>query len=198
MKITVSVSNRAAQALRDAPATMERHIDPKLSRGAEEVAREAKRLAPKLYSTLASSIRAERVGQMNYRVSTGMNYARAAEEGTGPAAGKARYYPNPESLMQFLMMTPSWRGRIARVGIANSGGWATSFNAKGTWAKLGSKRRGTQELELWLRSRAMAWAIYMKGTKAQPYMKPAAEAKTSRLIELVRQGVVGGLREVRG
>lgn len=197
--ITVTIHDEAARkAVGNARSAIEFAVSQQLARGADEVAREAKRLAPKLYSTLASSIRAERVGALHYRVSTGMNYARAAEEGTGPAAGKARYYPNPESLMQYLRMSPSARGRLGRIMGPTRDGWNSAFSGDGKWGRKGSKRRGGQELELWFRSRAMAWAIYNKGTKAQPYMAPALEAKRSRLFDLVQQGVADGVRGVFG
>lgn len=172
--ISIDIS-RARDALGRIPAAVERAVEVKLWRGAEEVAIEAKELAPKLYSNLVNSIRAQHIGALHYEVVTGVHYARGVEEGTGPVAGKARYYPNPESLLQFLRMTPSMRGF--------------------SWARLNSAKRGGQDLELWFRSRAMAMAIYNKGTKPHPFMKPAADNKRSRVIELVNQGVDEGLRE---
>ena len=115
---------------------------------------------------------------MHYQVVEGMNYGRAVEEGTGPAAGKQKYYPNPDSLQQYLMMTPSMRGF--------------------SWGRRGSAKRGEQELDIWFRSRALAWAIYNNGTKAHPYMAPALKSKRSRLFELVQQGVDQGIKEVFG
>lgn len=171
--VTVDIS-RARDALGRIPAEVERAVEVQLALGAEEVARDAKRNAPKLYSTLANSIRAERVGALHYRVSTGMNYARGVEEGTGPAAGKARYYPNPESLLQYLQMSPQMR--------------------RFEWKRKGSLMRDLQEAVLPLRAKQMAWAIYMKGTKARPFMQPAAEANRSRLFELVALGVDEGLK----
>lgn len=53
-------------------------------RGAEDLARAAKRNAPKAFSALTNSIRAEQVGELHFRVATGTNYARAVEEGRRP------------------------------------------------------------------------------------------------------------------
>lgn len=44
----------------------------------------------------------------------------------------------------------------------------------------------------------IARAISRRGTRAQPYMRPAAERMESRVFELMRQGVAAGLREAFG
>jgi hypothetical protein len=175
--ITVKVDHaRAVAAFRKAPEVMHRHVDAGLSRGAQEVANEARTLAPKLFSTLTNSILASQVGPLHWRVQPGVNYARDVEEGTGPAAGRSRYYPNPEALQQYIMLSPKMRGH--------------------KWAKPGSRARGEQELNIWFRARALAWYIYAHGTKPQPYMAPAVEAKRSRVIDLVREAAARGAREV--
>lgn len=177
--ISISIDARRAQAaFARAPQVMVRAIDVKLARGAEEVARTAKRGAPKLFSTLINSIRAQRIGALHYEVSSGVNYARSVEEGTGPAVGKARYFPNVESLQQYLMHAPSYR----------------RFNLK----RAGSRGRSDQEMDTVWRAKAWAWYIYNHGTKPQPYMQPAADASRSRLFELVQQGVDEGIKEVFG
>ncbi|SCX40416.1 hypothetical protein [Nitrosospira sp. Nsp1] len=177
MHIQFKVSSKEAQAaFALAPEAMERNLEVFLSRGAQDVARDARSRAPKLFSTLTNSIMAARVGPLHWRVSPSVNYAVYAEEGTGPAAGQARYYPNPDSLLQYLRLAPSYRR-----------------------FKLGprdSRKRGEQELDLWFRARQMAWAIYTKGTKAQPFMRPAANAMQSRVFALLNEGVDAGLREV--
>lgn len=176
-QITVKVNSKHAQeAFRKAPVRMRQMVDDALWRGGEEVAREARTLAPKLFSTLTNSIIVRREFPLYVRVSSGVNYARAVEEGTGPAAGRARYYPNPDSLQQYILHSPKMRGH--------------------KWAKPGSTKRGAQELDIWFRSRALAWHIYHHGTKPQPFMAPAAEAKRSRVIELVNAAVYQGVREV--
>lgn len=150
-------TQRVREAFKRAPQVMERTIDVKLARGAEEVARAAKRGAPKAFSNLVNSIRAQRVGALHYEVSEGMNYGRAVEEGTRP------HFPNPDALRP-------WVERV-----------------------LGVSGKEADD-KAWM----IARAISKRGTRAQPYMQPAADANRSRLFELVQQGVDEGLREVFG
>ncbi|SEO64057.1 HK97 gp10 family phage protein [Nitrosovibrio sp. Nv6] len=179
MHIRYQVASKEAQEAFDrAPDVMERNLEPFLKRGAYDVADEARARVPGLFGTLRQSILPASVGKLHWRVSPGMNYAVDVEEGTGPAAGKARYYPNPDNLLQYLRLAPSYRG----------------FK----WTPRKSRKREEQELDLWFRSRQMAWAIYNKGTKAQPFMEPAAKKMESRVFVLLREGVDTGLREVFG
>ena len=66
------------------------------------------------------------------------------------------------------------------------------------WAKKGSRKRGEQDVELWLRSRAWAMAIYARGTRPHPFMRPALEENRDRCAELVRREALNGVREVFG
>lgn len=156
--ISISIdSQRVREAFSRAPQAMERAIDVKLARGAEEVAREAKHNAPKAFSNLVNSIRAERIDALHYQVAEGMNYGRAVEEGGKPhGVGSDKLIP--------------WVERV--IGV-----------------------RGKEARD---KAFLIARAIRRRGTRAQPYMQPAAEAKTSRLFALVNQGVDEGLREVFG
>lgn len=154
--ITIDVS-RAKAAMARMPSVVENVVDVWLARGAEEVAREAKQQAPKAFSNLVNSIRAERIGLMHYQVSEGMNYGRAVEEGTGP------HFPNPDALRPWVERVLGVRGKEA-------------------------------DNTAWL----IARAISRRGTRAQPYMRPAFDAKRSRLFELVQQGVDQGIKEVFG
>jgi hypothetical protein len=153
--ITISVDISRAQAgFKRAPEVMARRIDAKLSRGAEEVARDGKRNAPKAFSNLVNSIRADNIGPLHYRVSEGMNYGRAVEEGTRP------HMPNSENLIPWVERVLGVRGKEAR-----------------------------------RKAFLIARAISRRGTRAQAYMRPAADANRSRLFELANQGVDEGLRE---
>ena len=67
-----------------APKVMERNIRRFLSRGAQDVAREERRQAPKAFSTLTQSIRVDEVGFLHFRVATGTNYAVHVAEGRFP------------------------------------------------------------------------------------------------------------------
>lgn len=167
MDVRIEIHDEQAKAmLTQVDSRVRQAVHDAIWRGAEELARVAKRNAPTLFATLNSSIRAEQVGELHFRVATGVNYARAVEEGTGPAAGKKKYYPNPIALQQYLMQSPRMRGH--------------------KWAKAGSRKRGEQELDIWFRSRALAWYIYQHGTKPQPYMQPAFESQKDRIIANVQ------------
>lgn len=151
--VTVDVS-RAKDGLAKARPAMERAIEPKLARGAEEVARNAKGNVAKAFSNLVNSIRAERIEAMHYQVSEGMNYGRAVEEGSAP------HFPNPDNLRP-------WVERV--LGLHDKAARDAAF--------------------------LIARAISRRGTRAQPYMQPAAEGNVSRLFELVQAGVDEGLKE---
>lgn len=82
MEVRVEVdASRLRAALSRAPAVIRRHVDGALSRGALEVAREARRRAPKAFSTLTNSIHATPVGDLHYQVAPGVNYAPWVEGG---------------------------------------------------------------------------------------------------------------------
>jgi hypothetical protein len=153
-----------------------RNEEQMIERGAAEVAITAKTLAPKFQSGLVNSILSERIGEMHFVVSQGVNYGRAVEEGTGPAVGRPKYYPNVDNLYAVLQASPSSR-RFA-------------------WAAKSSPKREGQRLELWFRARAWAWFIYQHGTKAQPHMRPALEQNRSVLMGLVSEGAANGIREM--
>lgn len=181
MRISIKVDDKLARAaMQRTPGVVERHMELGLERGADEVAREARSNASKrdLFGTLRNSIHVEHPGLLRYVVATATNYAKAVEEGTGPAVGNKRYYPNPDSLQQYLMQSPKMRGH--------------------KWARKDSAKRGGQELDIWFRSRALAWYIYNHGTKPQPFMAPAAAEKEDRVRQLVRASVMDGVREVFG
>lgn len=84
--ISVKIDNaRAREALQRFPAAFERAVDPAMWRGAKEIARIARSLAPKAFSTLANSIDARKAGPLHYEVAPAVNYARMVEEGVkGP------------------------------------------------------------------------------------------------------------------
>lgn len=179
--ITLKIDDQAARAaLARFRPVVERNIEQSMDRAATELSDEMRNLAAEhdVTGTLKESVIVRQFGPLSRFIGPTANYARAAEEGTGPAAGKARYYPNPDNLLQWLTQSPAVRGF----------GWAKKFSAK----------RGGQELELWFRSRALAWAIYNKGTKAHPIVAPTAEKMTPRALDLMRFGVDAGIKEAFG
>lgn len=134
------------------PAAVEKSVDAKLWRGTEEVARAAKGKAPKAFSNLVNSIRAERIGPLHYRVVEGMNYGRAVEESARP------HHVNSAKLIPWVERVLGVRGKDARD-----------------------------------KAFLIARSIAMRGTRAQPYMQPAAEAMAPRVRELVMLGVEEGI-----
>ncbi len=79
------VDDRAViEAFDKAPKIMRSHIRKGLRRGGIEVARLARRLAPKAFSTLTQSIKQTVISDFRVDVIAAANYARAVEEGTGP------------------------------------------------------------------------------------------------------------------
>lgn len=180
-EIKVTIDNaRVTEALAKAPGVIERHAEIGLQRGAEETAREMKAVLTTnrsaARSTLIQSIRAVRLEKLHYFVGPAVNYARMVEEGTGPAAGRRAYMPNPTFLRDYVKQ---------RSGI----------NFKG---KPGSTRRRQAMDEI--RDRAFALAVHIRrhGTKPHPFVAPTREKMQPRIRELVEPSVARGLREVFG
>lgn len=152
--ISVHVDDKdVLAAMLRAPTVIKAHVGRKLNRAALEVAREARRAAPKAFSTLTQSIRASRIAQLEYHVAPGVNYARAVEEGTKP------HFPNPDVLRP-------WVERV-----------------------LGAKGKEADN-----KAFMIARHISRHGTKAHPFMAPTAKKMEDRVMNLVREGVVDGLR----
>lgn len=152
--ISVHVDNQAVMAaMLRAPVSVKAHVSLKLDRAAKEVARQARRVAPKAFTTLAQTIKDSRIAQLEYHVTPGENYARSVEKGTRP--GKM---PNPDALRP-------WVERV--------------LGARGHDAKN--------------KAFLIARNIARHGTRAQPYMAPTAIKMESRVMQLVREGVVDGL-----
>ena len=180
MNLQIRIDYETVRAgLAKAEGVLHRHIDGGLSQGAQAIADEARERAPKSESTLWHSIHSKRIGNLYYEAGASAMHAAYVEHGTGPAVGKKRYYPNPDNLFQYLMTNVRARG-FKR--------WSRSTKP--------GKDRGSQELDVWFRSRAFAWWIYQHGTKPQPFMAPAAEAKRDACTAFVRAAVDAGLKEI--
>ena len=180
-RIEVRVTARAQQAFMRSKEVLNRRLSEGVLRGAHEVARLARGKVPKVQSALVNSIRAQMIrnpgaNEIGAEAVTGVAHAQYVEEGTGPQAGRPRYYPNPDSLMDYLMNTPASRGPLAR----------------------GKNRQEQQRLDIWFRSRALAMAIYQRGTKATPFMEPARVEGTPRVQRMVREAVRQAERDVFG
>lgn len=171
MKLGIELNSKAALAAFDkAPAVMNRALSRYLDRAAQEVAREARSAAPKVYSTLVQSIRVYQVGVLARLVAPSVNYARAVEEGTKPG-----YMPPTGPLMDWIKL----RGGVRM-------------------ARKGSKKRAGQETELRARAFGLARFIFAHGTKAHPFMAPTAAKMQSRVHQLLREGAAAGVQDVFG
>lgn len=188
--IRVEVDAAQAQwAFRRAPEVMARFVGLGAEQGADVVTRAARENTSEaggfadLFGNLRNSIATwpmDKLGpdEVGFEARAGVRHAVFVEEGTGPASGHARYYPDPDALLAVLMHSPRSRGY--------------------KWARKGSAKRGGQEVELWLRSRAWAMSIYAKGTQPHPFMRPAAERSEAAVRGVVADWVGRGIAEVFG
>lgn len=182
-------SDQALWAFERAPDVMDRYVRMGTQAGADVVTAVAKENSSEsggfadVFGALRESIRTYVTeglpeGKIGHESRASVKYAAWVEEGTGPAAGHARYYPDPDALLAVLRHSPRSRGY--------------------KWARKGSKKRGTQDVELWLRSRAWAMSIYARGTRPHPFMAPAAERSEARVREVIGAWVGQGIAEVFG
>jgi hypothetical protein len=87
MDITVTIDDaRVRRGLERFPDRITAAVEVALRRGAMEMARTARGYAPKAFSTLMNSIKADRVGPLHYVVAPHVNYGPFVERGRG--AGK--------------------------------------------------------------------------------------------------------------
>lgn len=175
LKITIDDA-QVRQALERMPDVVVRHVDSNLWKGSQALAVTARHNASAhdAFATNREAIHARKLGPLHFQVVAGSNYARALEEGTGPAAGKRAYMPDPEKLQDYIKR----RHRITFTGRRDS-----------------RKRRG-QEREIRERAWGMARAIAKHGTEPYPFMAPALEEHRSRLHQLVQEGAIAGAAAV--
>lgn len=168
----------AIAALQRSPDVVGRRVEQGLERGADELARTARDNAARRdwLGTLKQSIHVEHPAPLHYAVVTGTNYARAVEEGTGPAAGKPPYFPNWTALIPYVKSKATRGGEQLK--------------------RAGSTARFFQEAEFENRAFQLARYISHHGTKPAPYMAPALAEKEGRIRQLVRQSAIEGAREV--
>jgi len=90
-------SAKAAGALAQSPEILEKHLGRAISRIVGEIARDARRKAPKAFSTLTNSIRPQIIRPLEGVVAPGVDYARIVEEGTGPGG-----FPPERTLLDWI------------------------------------------------------------------------------------------------
>ena len=97
LDIRSKIPSRLMKDINRAPRVFERHLDRGARRGAQEVAREERRVVEKAFSTLTQSIGVDRLGPGSYLIGPTVDYAEAVEKGTGPGG-----FPPIPSLMQWI------------------------------------------------------------------------------------------------
>lgn len=178
MKLVYVKDAQALAALERAPEVFRRQLHADLARGAEMLQKRAQGMVRSNSGAreLAARITVLEEGELSFRITPAVQYAVFVEKGTGPAVGKPRYYPNPDALMDYLITNTRYRGH--------------------KWSRPGSKKRLTQEEDLHDRSRAWAWHIYNRGTKPQPFMRPAFEETKPAILALLKGGAARAAAEV--
>lgn len=159
-KLDLSGAARFAQM----PRQLDAHLDFAFDRIGLEGVRVMRREAPKFQSLLTNSVHSERTGPYQVTVAPGVNYAAYVNNGTGPAAGNARYVVNPEKLYEWVKAHPSISFRNTR---------------------RGSAARAAQYDEI--RDRAWALAAYISrhGTKPNDFVGRAATFMEKRAPEIL-------------
>lgn len=101
MSLELTIDSRELQrALLAGPHVLEKHLDRAIGRTVQEMARSARRHAPKAVSTLVNTIKPEQPSALEGRVVVGVDYARAVEEGT--AGGR---FPPVDNILDWVKVT---------------------------------------------------------------------------------------------
>jgi hypothetical protein len=96
--LSLQIHNRGLmQALSQGPAVLRKHMHNAVLRSVMEIARSARRYAPKGFSTLTQSISQRMVDALTGEVAPHVDYARMVEEGTGPGG-----WPSDEALVRWI------------------------------------------------------------------------------------------------
>ncbi|MFA7666455.1 MAG: HK97-gp10 family putative phage morphogenesis protein [Burkholderiaceae bacterium] len=89
MSLELTVDSRELQrAMLASPAILGKHLTRAIERVTLEMARDARRRAPKAFSTLTQSINSAMVSPVEGLVFAGADYARLVEEGTRGGSGR--------------------------------------------------------------------------------------------------------------
>lgn len=153
---------------------------------AERLAAEMRRRAPKgVRSTLANSVRVQRMGPYEFLVKPDVAYAVNVEKGRKPGKGLPRFFdPAAASAVAWL------QGML--------GAAARAANPKYRRGRLGSRRRTAEEQDL--RDRYFMWSrsVKARGIKAQPFVKPTADALRAEVQAGLVAAVQAGLARMKG
>jgi len=87
---------RFLKAMQKAPIEVSEQVDLAVSKAAQQTADKLREAAPKAFSTLTNSIKADKIGHFEYRAAPHVNYAESVELGRQP--GKI---PNVEEITRW-------------------------------------------------------------------------------------------------
>jgi len=96
--ISLQISNRGLlQALSQGPEVLRKHLTLAVLRSVMEIARSARRHAPKAFSTLTQSIKHQMIDPLTGEVAPHVDYAEMVETGTGPGG-----LPTDETMLRWI------------------------------------------------------------------------------------------------
>lgn len=180
MKLTHN-ADQIARRYRSAATAVRAHLAAELHGLAHEAAALMRNAAPKFRSTLANSVRPTQVNALEWFVEPTVDYGLWKEKGRRPGKGLPRFFdPAAAGIVAWLQAHP--------VTTSSAG----PVRAPGRAGRVGSARRQAQELTLRDRYEAMSRRVMLRGMRAQPFVKPTADAMLpvvhNRLIGAARRG----------
>lgn len=150
-------------------AAIQRNVFRAADKAALAMEAKAVDAAPKSLGELARRIHGQAVQDgaiIRARLTVDSPYGKYVEEGTGPAVGHKRYMPPPGALRL-------WVQRTLRPP-----------------AIKGDEERVIEAVE-----NAVRWKIYLKGTKPQPFARPAYEGQRQRWKPALLAAVQAAIKE---
>jgi hypothetical protein len=159
--------NEVLSKVRDASDDIKSEVDNEIQDSTLKMVQNAKRLAPKNLGRLAGAIGQEKIKELEYEYSCGVEYAPYVEFGT------KTYVRVPNG---FEALAASARG--------GKGGAGSLFENIKKW--LEKKNRGLKGKELDNRARFVSYIIAKKGIKPQPFFIPPYEFYKKELIKTIK------------
>lgn len=183
---------------------LEKKVDAVIGKNVQEMARNAKRDAPKDYGTLAKEISASRVESMRWTLVSQAFYSAYLEFGTKgnyrpiPGVDASEFKGKGGSGKGFFDQILAW---VKRKGLAGTYSTGIKKRKGGGFEMGGSKGRRTGKKEDRQREdEQVAWMIFMsikkKGIKAQPYFHKQADIQEPTLNKDIEQ-VINSINEQR-
>lgn len=170
MSFTVRIDVKGVQDALAKSDLVLKYVDGALAAGGLLIQREADRAAPKADGTLRKNITSGRLQQLLHQVVSRAAHGAYVEQGTG---------------LQGPFKRASGKKNLSPQGRVNIASW---LSRKGIQPRPGV----SAERLAWLISRSIA----RKGTRPQPYLKPAlTESNASRIADLVERAMQRGITE---